>query len=118
MDLNRNMSNKTKDKKKTDAPGFDPARRSFLAAMATAAGVALAPGVVLYAIGKSAPANAAASGDVRWGMLIDLGRCDNGCDDCVSACAMENGIRGFDRPDTDAQWIRKVEVKYPQSGVS
>ena len=118
MDLNRNMSNKTKDKKKTDAPGFDPARRSFLAAMATAAGVALAPGVVLYAIGKSAPANAAASGDVRWGILIDLGRCDNGCDDCVSACAKENGIRGFDRPDTDAQWIRKVELKNPQTGES
>lgn len=118
MGLSRNMSSKVEDKKMTGKPDFDPTRRSFLAAMATAAGVTLAPGVVLYGISKSSSANAAATSDVRWGMLIDLGRCDNGCDDCVSACAKENGLRGFGRPETDAQWIRKVDIKNPETGYS
>jgi len=114
------MSNDTKDRKINETPGFDPARRSFLGAVATAAGVTLAPGVMLYGISKAASVSAKAvdaevSSSVRWGMLIDLGRCDNGCDDCVSACAKENGLRGFGRPETDAQWIRKVEIKNPQT---
>jgi len=115
------MSSTTKDKQPADIPGFDPVRRSFLSAMAAAAGVALAPGVMLYGIGGSATAHAGAaqagvSGMVRWGMLIDLGRCDSGCDDCVSACAKENGLRGLGRPETDAQWIRKVTLKDKQTG--
>jgi len=117
------MSWKTKNGNAPDTPGFDPTRRSFLGAMATAAGVTLAPGVVLYAVTKSSSAkaralDAAVSSEVRWGMLIDLGVCDNGCDDCVSACANENGLRGFGRPETDAQWIRKIEIKNPQTGNS
>ena len=116
------MSSKTKDKKKAmGTAGFDPTRRSFLSAMAAAAGVTLAPGVILYGISKSSRVKALgkeASSDVRWGMLIDLGRCDNGCGDCVSACTKENGLRGFGRPETDAQWIRKVEIKNPETGIS
>jgi tetrathionate reductase subunit B len=101
----------------------DPSRRSFLGAMATAAGVTLAPGVMLYSISKSSSANAraldtAASSDVRWGMLIDVSRCDNGCDDCVTACATENGLRGHGRPATDAQWIRKVDINNTKTGKS
>ena len=115
------MSPKKDKRKNADISGFDPSRRSFLGTMATAAGVTLAPGVILYAISKSPSAEArapgvAASGEVRWGMLIDLERCDNGCDECVSACAKENGLRGFDRPETDPQWIRKVEITNPETG--
>ena len=97
----------------------DTSRRSFLGALATAAGISLAPGVMLYGIGHSPKAGAqAASNEVRWGMLIDLGRCDNGCDECGSACAKENGLRGMGRPETDAQWIRKVKVSNPETGHS
>ncbi len=117
------MSRKIKSTSAPETTGFDPSRRNFLGAMATAAGVTLAPGVVLYAISKSSPAqarslDAAVSSDVRWGMLIDLSKCDSDCDDCVSACAKEIGLRGHGRPETDAQWIRKVEVKNPQTGNS
>jgi len=106
---------------KTD--GFDPTRRSFLSAAAAAAGVALAPGVVLYGITKPLPANAraldtAVSSDVRWGMLIDSNRCDSGCNECVTACSTENGLQGHGRPATDAQWIRKVDVHNPDTGLS
>lgn len=117
------MSTESKDRKINDTPGFDPARRSFLGAMAAAAGVTLAPGVVLYGISKSSTLSAKAvdaevSSAVRWGMLIDLGRCDNGCEDCVTACSKENGLRGSGRPETDAQWIRKIEIRNPQTGNS
>jgi molybdopterin-containing oxidoreductase family iron-sulfur binding subunit len=103
------------------AKGFDPARRRFLSAVAAAAGVTLAPGVVLYGITKSPQAAAreartAASADVRWGMLIDLNHCDSGCSECVSACNEENGLHGHGRPATDAQWIRKVEIRNPDTG--
>jgi tetrathionate reductase subunit B len=104
-------------------PGFDPVRRKFLSTMAAAAGVTLAPGVMLYGITKPSPAAAkvqpgAVTSDVRWGMFIDLGRCDDGCDDCVSACSRENGLQGHGRPPTDAQWIRKVDIKNPETGAS
>lgn len=108
-------------------PGFDPVRRKFLSAVAAAAGVALAPGVTLYGITRPSSVSARTAGnalnsgvssDVRWGMLIDLSRCKTDCDECVSACSRENGLRGHGRPATDAQWIRKVEVKNPETGVA
>ena len=104
-------------------PGFDPVRRKFLTAVAAASGVTLAPGVLLYGIMKPSSAtaraaDAAVSSDVRWGMLIDVGRCDDGCDDCVSACSKENGLQGHGRKATDAQWIRKVDLHNPETGLS
>jgi molybdopterin-containing oxidoreductase family iron-sulfur binding subunit len=102
--------------------GFDPTRRRFLSTVAAAAGVTLAPGVMLYGIIKPSTAkakllDAAASGDVRWGMLIDLNRCPDDCNECVSACAKENGLQGHGRPETDAQWIRKVDLNDPATGL-
>ena len=113
------MSEKTQVEGTT--PGFDPVRRRFLSAVAAAAGVTLAPGVMLYGITRSARALArdpgtAASADVRWGLLIDASRCDSGCDECVSACVEEHGLYGHGRPATDAQWIRKVEIRNPRTG--
>ncbi len=104
-------------------PDFDPTRRRFLSAAAAAAGVALAPGVTLYGIAGPDPAAARAPGqpasaEVRWGLLIDVGKCTEGCDACVTACAVENGLRGQGRPETDPQWIRKVELRDPESGAT
>jgi len=115
------MSWNTKNSNAT--PGFDPVRRKFLTAVAAAAGVTLAPGVMLYGITKPSSAAARAadigvSSDVRWGMLIDVGRCGNGCDDCVSACSKENGLQGHGRKATDAQWIRIIEITNPNTGSS
>ena len=114
---------KTRGNTSATDTGYDPVRRTFLSAVAAAAGVALAPGVMLYGITKSAastarPLDMAASSDVRWGMLIDLGICESGCDECVTACSKENGIGGHGRPATDAQWIRKVDVRNPETGHS
>jgi molybdopterin-containing oxidoreductase family iron-sulfur binding subunit len=97
--------------------GFDFSRRRFLSGASAAAGVVLAPGVTLYGIGAAArELNDPASATVRWGLLIDVGKCSSGCDACVTACHEENGVWSHGRPATDAQWIRKVRVRDPKTG--
>jgi molybdopterin-containing oxidoreductase family iron-sulfur binding subunit len=96
---------------------IDLYRRRFLSGTATAAaGLAVVPGVMLHEIAHAKPAEDAVSSDVRWGMLIDSNKCGEGCNDCVQACNDEHGLAGFDRPATDAQWIRKVKLKDKQTG--
>ncbi len=103
--------------------GLNRDRRDFLSKLTAAAGITLAPGIFLYGISRSStaaarPLDAPASDEVRWGMLIDLNRCTSECNDCVSACARENGLNGHGRPTTDAQWIRKIDVRDPDNGTS
>jgi tetrathionate reductase subunit B len=91
-------------------------RRNFLGVAATAAaaagGLMLAPGISLVEMAKAA---AGASSKVRWGMLIDTTKCASGCTDCVDACNTENGLAQPAR-STDAQWIRKIEIKEVKTG--
>jgi molybdopterin-containing oxidoreductase family iron-sulfur binding subunit len=96
-------------------------RRDVLRGLAAGIGLALAPGVTLYAFGG--PVQARAPGDpvsskVRWGMLIDVNKCADGCTKCVTACSDENGWADTGRPLTDAQWIRKVKVTDPKTKVA
>jgi Fe-S-cluster-containing hydrogenase component 2 len=93
-------------------------RRGFLGvAAAGMAGILLAPGVRLIEIAQAAPVTGGtgASSKVRWGMLIDSGKCASGCTDCVTACNTENGLSGGKLP-TDSQWIRKIEIKEVRTG--
>jgi tetrathionate reductase subunit B len=92
-------------------------RRGFLAiSAATLGGVMLAPGIRLIEIAGARAPEQAVSKQVRWGLLIDTNKCAPGCDECVKACATENGIKSTGHPRTDAQWIRKVELKDMRSG--
>jgi tetrathionate reductase subunit B len=95
---------------RTECVAIDAGRRRFLEAGAAA--FVLAPGVTLIA----QPAEAKAAGQKRWGLLVDTSRCTSDCTACVSACRTENGITGFDRPMTDPQWIRKVDLKNQATG--
>jgi molybdopterin-containing oxidoreductase family iron-sulfur binding subunit len=88
----------------------DHARRKFLWEAAALAGVALAPGITLYDLAHGRPPEAAAPGSVRWGLLVDMNRCQVDCDACVRACDTENGLSGG-KAITDSQWIRKVTLK-------
>lgn len=92
---------------------IDTQRRNFLKTTLGAAAVTIAPGMMLFDIahGKSE----AASGKVRWGMLIDTTQCKTGCNDCVTACNKENGLSGGTK-STDSQWIRKIEIKDISTG--
>jgi molybdopterin-containing oxidoreductase family iron-sulfur binding subunit len=49
-------------------------------------------------------------------MVIDANKCADGCSACVDACNEEHNLTGFDRPETDAAWIRTVKLKDKQTG--
>lgn len=91
-------------------------RRSFMGKAAAIGGLAIVPGVMLYEVASARSADQAATNKVRWGMLIDSNKCTTDCNDCVTACNLENGLKGHNRPQTDAQWIRKVKLTDKQTG--
>ena len=96
---------------------IDQYRRSFLSKSAgLAATVTLAPGVILHQVANAKPDDQAVTDKVRWGFLIDANKCADDCDACVGACSEENGLRGFNRPETDAQWIRKITLHNKETG--
>ncbi|MGO8756394.1 MAG: sulfate reduction electron transfer complex DsrMKJOP subunit DsrO [Gallionellaceae bacterium] len=91
-------------------------RRNFLGKTSAAiAGIAIAPGLLLFDFAHGRPLGEPASSAVRWGMLVDTTQCAEGCDECVTACSKENGWPAARTP-TDVQWIRKVELKQVSSG--
>lgn len=93
-----------------------PERRRFLGwGAAAAAGAALAPGLRLVELALARSPEEAASALKRWGLLIDIEKC-GGCEACVTACHEENGVTGHGRPATDAQWIRKANVRDRATG--
>ncbi len=96
----------------------DMNRRRFLGQAAAAAGLTIAPGVMLYEV-QARPADQAATDKVRWGMLIDTSKCETGCTDCVTACKTENGWGSTETKSNEqqqAQWIRKVKLTDKQTG--
>ena len=101
----------------------DEARRAFMKGTAAMAGTVLAPGITLFAFGggeaeaapAAKPADQAVSSRNRWGLLIDVSKCEDGCEKCVTACATENGWKQGGNPLVDAQWIRKVTVRNPKT---
>jgi len=87
-------------------------RRAFLATAGATAGLALAPGVTLFAPAR-AHSDAVSHAKVRWGMLIDVNKLEDGGAAAVAACAKENGWQAQPGSMTDAQWIRTVKVTNP-----
>ncbi len=99
----------------TDAPRpAGRSRRQALAAFAAgAAATMLAPGVVLItgaAPGAARPPGTPASPAQRWGLLIELGHCADGCARCVEACQTEHGWHAGDHGAHDPHWIRLVSA--------
>ncbi|MEE8351401.1 MAG: 4Fe-4S dicluster domain-containing protein, partial [Rhodospirillales bacterium] len=103
----------------SEAP-IDPNRRRLLAGAAAFTTLSLAPGVSLMVSGsaEARPAGVAASSKIRWGILIDVTKCPDGCELCVSACKAENGWQGKGRAETNSQWIRKVTLKDKNTGAT
>ena len=92
-------------------------RREFLAQAGTGAALlALAPGLNLIELARAKPDDQSASEQVRWGLLIDTTRCVTDCDACVTACNEEHGLTAIHGPETDAQWIRKIDLRDKQTG--
>jgi len=59
-----------------------------------------------------------ASAIQRWGLLIDTSKCSADCTICVDACKAEMGLNGHGRPETDAQYVRKIDIKDPATGAA
>ncbi len=84
-------------------------RRKFLQGLGASTAAALAPGLVLREV-SAKPNDQAASDNVRWGMLIDTNKLEDGGDAMIAACKKEHGW-GDDpnsKPEQQAQWARKV----------
>ncbi|MDA8389725.1 MAG: 4Fe-4S dicluster domain-containing protein [Gammaproteobacteria bacterium] len=94
--------------------GHDPSRRRLFALAGGAVAAVLTPGVTLFARTLTVGSGKT---PVRYGLLIDSTRCTQGCDACVTACQDYNGLSKKITPDT-AQWIRKVTVTDPQTGLT
>ena len=99
----------------------NPERRAFITKSAAAlAGVTIAPGLVMHSVAQADNISAkdpaeAVTAKTRWGLLIDTGKCASGCDACVQACNTEHNLESHGRPETDAQWIRKVTLRHKQT---
>ena len=98
-------------------------RRKFIGIASGVTGMTLlAPGIFLNQVAQAKTDAEAASSKVRWGMLIDTNKCKSGCNDCVSACADENGWKNQTRNNEElpnevrVQWMRKVELKGKKTG--
>ncbi len=76
----------------------------------------LVSGIKLVDLAMAATKTEASDQLVRWGMLVDATRCADGCTDCVDACNTEHGLTGKGRPQTDAQYIRIVDLKDKSTG--
>ena len=95
----------------------DSARRKFIAGAAGMVSFGAISGgfsIVELALAKSD--DEAISSINRWGLLIDTAKCATECTACVSGCNSEHNLEGFDRPETDPQWIRKLELSDRQTG--
>jgi len=99
-----------------DREVIDKSKRKFISGAAAVGGLSIAPGVMLYQTASAKPNEQAVSDQQRWGMLINTNLCQEDCDACVTACNEEHGLWDLGRPETDAQWIRKINVKDKQTG--
>jgi len=100
----------------------DTARRLFLKSATAFTTVALAPNVTLMAFAEAhaaaQPRGEPVTAKQRWGLLIDLSKCADDCNECVSACSRENGWKADGNSRTDARWIRKVTIKNNKTGAT
>jgi tetrathionate reductase subunit B len=106
---------------------IDEDRRAFIGTAAGVAAATVAPGVLLYTVSRAEaePSSEGVNSKVRWGMLIDTGKCADGCTACVTACDQENGLDLQQKPEGESQekwerqksvWIRKVKVRDDLTG--
>lgn len=103
---------------------IESSRRNFVFGSIAAAGVTIAPGIMLYqtanarSISDVSPKDGASS-EVRWGMLVDTSK-QVDWNKCVEACQNEHGLNNEkdSRDDQKTQYIRVVDVKNKGTGHS
>ncbi|UCF35710.1 MAG: 4Fe-4S dicluster domain-containing protein [Acidobacteriota bacterium] len=53
----------------------------------------------------------------RWGMVVDVRKCREGCTVCTDACRQENNVAFHGDKRWDVHWIRKVKLTNPEDQV-
>ncbi len=92
-------------------------RRDFLGtATATVVGITATSSLGLSVVALARAPDVPVDDRTRWGLLIDTAKCDKDCTACVTACVSENGLVGHGRPASDAQWLRKVQLRNKATG--
>lgn len=92
-------------------------RTALRTAVAGLAATMLAPGLLLVEFGRDAKAaGAVVGGGRRWGLLVDISRCGDGCSKCVAACSREHGWRQEAEGAVAPQWIRVINATDPITG--
>jgi molybdopterin-containing oxidoreductase family iron-sulfur binding subunit len=93
-------------------------RREFLKA---AGGTVLAGASSAYAVRLLTGSGALRAGtevgsSKRWGMVVDLNRCQEDCTACLEACRNENNVAHHGDERWDVHWIRKVRLEGKEGG--
>jgi len=47
----------------------------------------------------------------KMGMVVDVGKCVEGCTACMDACRAENNVAHHENRELDVYWIRKVTIR-------
>jgi len=88
-------------------------RRKFLK---KSAGVIAGAGLVSSFISKYSTGFAASSSEkvvskkkIRWGMVIDMKKCVDGCVKCIDACHVKHNVPDFGNPKDEIKWIWKSD---------
>ena len=55
--------------------------------------------------------NAVEKKKIRWGMVIDMRKCVDGCVKCIDACHNKHNVPDFKNPKDEIKWIWKNEYK-------
>jgi len=100
-----------------DQSNAKTARRRFLQRLGVLGMAAAAPALLPSQSKGQLTELKGASDKHRWGLLIDSSKCAAGCDACVRGCHEEHGITSTGNDDTDAQWIRKIDLKDNLTGL-
>jgi tetrathionate reductase subunit B len=91
-------------------------RRDFLKIGGTVtAGAAMGYGLPLAAYSPDGSQQADDPSGKRWAMVIDVGKCKDGCTECTDACRKENNVAHHDDPSIDIHWIRKATIRRKQA---
>ena len=90
-------------------------RRNFLK---KSAGLIAGSGIVASFINSYSSKNASAKSEnntkkkrIRWGMVINMRKCIDGCVKCIDACHEKHNVPDFGNSKDEIKWIWKNEYK-------
>lgn len=93
---------------------MDDNRRKFIKNLSAFSILGLGAGVISRTMfSKPGMADLSESGvmdpAIRWGMAVDLTKCDSDCNDCIQACHFGHNVPDIGNPKDEVKWLWKEE---------